>query len=103
MFAKQFHIKIFSRLLFLDLIVLHVIYFSFKIKILDANGLFLYDIYLPDNYPTQCPKMQLMTTGGNSIRFNPNLYSNGYVCLSLLGTWRGDSTESWNPEKSNLL
>ena len=47
--------------------------------------------------------MQLITTGGNSIRFNPNLYSSGYVCLSLLGTWRGDSVESWNPAKSNLL
>ena len=70
---------------------------------LDANGLFLYDIFLPDDYPNSCPKMQLITTGGNSIRFNPNLYSNGYVCLSLLGTWRGDSVESWNPKTSNLL
>ena len=47
--------------------------------------------------------MTLRTTGGNSIRFNPNLYSNGYVCLSLLGTWRGSSIESWNPKDSNLL
>ena len=28
-----------------------------------------------------------MTTGAGTIRFNPNLYSNGTVCLSLLGTW----------------
>ena len=36
-------------------------------------------------------------------RFNPNLYSNGKVCLSLLGTWRGQSTENWDPKISTLL
>ena len=46
--------------------------------------------------------MQLLTTGNNKIRFNPNLYNNGYICLSLLGTWRGDSTEAWT-SRSNAL
>ena len=37
-------------------------------------------------------------------RFNPNLYADGKVCLSLLGTWHGgDSSEKWNPLQSNLL
>lgn len=45
-----------------------------------------------------------MTTGGGQIRFNPNLYADGKVCLSLLGTWRGNSTtENWNPEVSTIL
>ena len=44
-----------------------------------------------------------MTTGGGTFRFNPNLYSNGKVCLSLLGTWHGDAGESWNPNHSTLL
>ena len=30
------------------------------------------------------------------MRFNPNLYAEGKVCLSLLGTWHGQSDESWN-------
>lgn len=34
------------------------------------------------------------------VRFNPNLYANGKVCLSLLGTWSGPS---WNPASSTLL
>jgi hypothetical protein len=34
------------------------------------------------------------------VRFNPNLYINGKVCLSLLGTWSGPS---WNPKTSTLL
>jgi len=33
--------------------------------------------------------MNLTTTGNGAIRFNPNLYNWGKVCLSLLGTWRG--------------
>lgn len=36
-------------------------------------------------------------------QFNPNLYNNGKVCLSLLGTWHGGSrAEGWT-EKSTLL
>lgn len=38
-----------------------------------------------------------------SVRFNPNLYNCGKVCLSLLGTWGGDAHESWNPATSTLL
>lgn len=33
------------------------------------------------------------------MRFNPNLYNCGKVCLSLLGTWQG---EPWNPKESNM-
>lgn len=67
-----------------------------------AHGAYLYDIYFEDTYPTTPPKVNLMTTGGNKIRFNPNLYNNGYVCLSLLGTWSGGKGETWTKE-SNLL
>ncbi len=34
------------------------------------------------------------------MRFNPNLYNCGKVCLSLLGTWSGPG---WNPQESTLL
>ena len=44
-----------------------------------------------------------MTTGQASVRFNPNLYNCGKVCLSLLGTWQGDQGESWHPKTSTLL
>lgn len=37
------------------------------------------------------------------MRFNPNLYHNGKVCLSLLGTWRGSATENWDPKLSTIL
>lgn len=45
------------------------------------------------NFPIEPPKVKYLTQGHNA-RFNPNLYTNGKVCLSLLGTW-GKNT--WNP------
>lgn len=68
-----------------------------------SNGAFEYDVYFDSQYPNGPPKVNLMTTGGGTTRFNPNLYANGKVCLSLLGTWRGQSTENWNPKISTLL
>jgi len=68
-----------------------------------ANGCFLFDIYCPTEYPTVSPLMNLQTTGKGSVRFNPNLYNCGKVCLSLLGTWRGGPNEKWNEKTSTLL
>ncbi|KDR85653.1 hypothetical protein GALMADRAFT_218749 [Galerina marginata CBS 339.88] len=67
-----------------------------------AGGLFEFDCFMPIQYPAQPPLMHLRTTGGGSVRFNPNLYNNGKVCLSLLGTWPGRPEEQWSP-KSTLL
>lgn len=58
------------------------------------SGAFVFDIWLPMEYPTVPPKFRLLTTGAGRIRFNPNLYNNGKVCLSLLGTWSGPSWTS---------
>jgi ubiquitin-protein ligase len=68
-----------------------------------SGGAFLFDIYIEDSYPNNPPKMNLSTTGAGKIRFNPNLYSCGKVCLSLLGTWRGNASENWDPKHSTLL
>lgn len=66
------------------------------------HGLFEFDILIEPEYPQKPPKVKLKTTGKGSIRFNPNLYKDGYVCLSLLGTWEGEPEEAWNPGTSNL-
>ncbi|KAL1504725.1 hypothetical protein AB1Y20_008503 [Prymnesium parvum] len=68
-----------------------------------SAGMFVFDIFCPAEYPNVAPKVNLVTTGGGSVRFNPNLYNNGTVCLSLLGTWPGDQGESWQPKTSTLL
>lgn len=64
-----------------------------------AGGCFVFDIYLAD-YPANPPKVQFLTTGGGKVRFNPNLYECGKVCLSLLGTWQGPG---WISGESTLL
>eukprot|EP00741_Cyanophora_paradoxa_P005662 tig00000939_g5489.t1 len=65
-----------------------------------AHGVFEFHIQLPPTYPQQPPKVQYMTTGGGTARFNPNLYDSGKVCLSLLGTWEGPG---WDPRVSTLI
>jgi len=57
------------------------------------GGYFLFEIVFPKNYPENPPKLKFLTTDGN-VRFNPNLYANGKVCLSILGTWNGPK---WRP------
>ncbi|RYH00596.1 hypothetical protein EON65_49065, partial [archaeon] len=63
------------------------------------GGVYLFHIHVPADYPQTNPLVQFMTTGEGQVRFNPNLYHCGKVCLSLLGTWQG---EKWNPQTSNM-
>ena len=67
------------------------------------NGIFEFHATFPSNYPEGPPQVLIHTTGNNSIRFNPNLYKCGKVCLSLLGTWAGQEGEKWNPKNSTFL
>ena len=67
------------------------------------HGCYIFDIYIPSEYPTTPPKVNLQTTGNGTVRFNPNLYNCGKVCLSLLGTWSGNGGEKWNKDTSTLL
>ncbi|KAG4068614.1 hypothetical protein HA402_004955 [Bradysia odoriphaga] len=55
------------------------------------NGFFYFVLKFPDTYPLKPPNVQIRTTGRKTVRFNPNLYANGKVCLSILGTWEGPS------------
>lgn len=65
-----------------------------------SNGLFAFDIFVPNSYPAVAPEVQLLTTGGGTVGFGPNLYRNGKVCLSLLNTWSGPK---WDPGRSSIL
>ncbi|KAI0381253.1 hypothetical protein F5Y04DRAFT_87007 [Hypomontagnella monticulosa] len=64
------------------------------------HGLFEFDLFCPLDYPNSPPKMQFKTTNNGRTRFNPNLYEDGKICLSLLGTWSG---EPWRPNQSTIL
>jgi len=64
------------------------------------SGCFIFDIFIPKNFPNNPPKVYMLNTGNK--RFNPNLYNCGKVCLSILGTWHGDKGESWHKDTSSL-
>jgi ubiquitin-protein ligase len=67
------------------------------------DGCFLFEMILNNDYPNTPPNVHILTTGYGKVRFNPNLYASGKVCLSLLGTWTGNQGEQWNPKTSTLL
>ena len=68
-----------------------------------SSGCFEFDVSFPINYPIEPPKVLLKTTGNSKVRFNPNLYNCGKVCLSILNTWYARPEEKWNSETSTLL
>jgi ubiquitin-protein ligase len=92
-----------------------------------THGLYEFDVYFPPTYPQVPPLVTFMTTGkskglirrldvyssessssffvvntgGGRVRFNPNLYVDGKVCISLLhNTTTSDESQRWNPKSS---
>ena len=65
--------------------------------------MFEFDIYFPIGYLKSPPKVKFRTTGAGLVRFNPDLYNEGKVCLSPLGTWGGAKGEEWNAENSTII
>jgi hypothetical protein len=54
--------------------------------------------------PGELPQQRMvLCAGGGRVRFNPNLYAEGKVCLSLLGTWNGGKGEGWDATTSTAL
>jgi len=53
-----------------------------------AHCAFVFSLEMPDNYPFSPPRVICITSDGKT-RFHPNLYVDGKVCLSILGTWSG--------------
>jgi len=66
------------------------------------GGYYFFDITFPSDYPHSPPHVVFCTNGDN-IRFNPNLYTNGKVCVSMLNTWRGEQWTSCQTISSLLL
>ncbi|XWS52060.1 hypothetical protein CRYUN_Cryun11dG0035000 [Craigia yunnanensis] len=64
------------------------------------DGLFFFDVFFPASYPKVPPHVYYHSGG---LRLNPNLYSCGKVCLSLLNTWSGNKNEKWLPGMSTML
>lgn len=66
------------------------------------HGFFFFEIIFPFDYPTHPPKV-VFHTGDGVMRFHPNLYTNGKVCLSILNTWYGEQWSSSMTLRSILV
>lgn len=73
------------------------------------KGFYFFHFEYPTEYPMKPPKATYCTQGNfagdsvvRNVRFNPNLYTCGKVCLSMLNTWSGPG---WVPANtiSNVL
>jgi ubiquitin-protein ligase len=60
------------------------------------DGFLFFKIKFSDKYPYEPPSVEFLNKN-NKVRIHPNLYTNGKVCLSILGTWTGPS---WQPTMS---
>ena len=63
---------------------------------------FLFHIRFSDDYPMTPPILKFCSSDGRT-RLNPNLYIEGKVCLSILGTWQGDPWTSVMTIKTVIL
>ncbi|KAF3614926.1 putative ubiquitin-conjugating enzyme E2 39 [Capsicum annuum] len=64
------------------------------------DGLFFFYIFFPSDYPNQPLNVRYLSRG---YHMNPNLYTDGYVYLSLVNTWIGTWVERWNSKTSTIL
>lgn len=58
-----------------------------------SYGYNFFTINYPENYPFLPPKITYICSDG-TIRYNPNLYICGKVCLSIINTWQGEGWSS---------
>lgn len=66
------------------------------------GGFYFFELTYPTDYPHSPPKVKYLTNG-NGIRFNPNLYVCGKVCVSILNTWSGEQWSSCQTISTVLL
>ena len=66
------------------------------------NGFYFFDFEIPKDYPISPPKAKFINLNSN-VRFHPNLYKCGKICLSILNTWHGPGWTSVQTLSSVLL
>lgn len=66
------------------------------------GGFFFFHVHFTNKYPSEPPKLTFLNPN-EKIRFHPNLYETGKVCLSILGTWAGPEWTSVMTLRSLIL
>lgn len=68
------------------------------------GGFYFFRLEFPTNYPFSPPIVTFLTQDPEyKVRFHPNLYVKGKVCLSMLNTWEGPGWSSIQSLTSVLL
>ena len=74
---------------------------KFDIMIYGPKGSYCFDdcflyfkVDCSKNYPVQPPLFNFVNSIG--VRFHPNLYVEGKVCLTILNTWRDTKVQGWS-------
>lgn len=67
-----------------------------------AYGNYMFEFSFTEDYPFKPPVVKFRTYDGYT-RFNPNLYRDGKVCLSILNTWSGEKWSSCQSISTILL
>jgi ubiquitin-conjugating enzyme E2 Z len=65
-------------------------------------GYYFFELDFPPNYPFSPPTVKFINYD-STTRFNPNLYINGKVCLSILNTWDGEKWSACQSIRTLLL
>lgn len=66
------------------------------------DGFYFFEFTFPSDYPFSPPTLKYCTND-TQTRFNPNLYRNGKVCVSILNTWKGEQWTSCQTIRSVLM
>jgi len=66
------------------------------------GGYYFFEFDFPTNFPF-APPIVTYKTNQHAIRFHPNLYTNGRVCLSIINTWMGSQWSACQTISSVLL
>lgn len=65
---------------------------------------FVFDFHFSKTFPQTPPLAHFHSWTGGIGRVNPNLYEDGKICLSLLGTWHAERrNEGWSAGGSSVL
>ncbi|KAG2419686.1 hypothetical protein HFD88_004482 [Aspergillus terreus] len=65
---------------------------------------FMFDLYFQASFPNAPPTVHFHSWTNRQGQINPNLYEDGKICLSILGTWpTANPEESWSPTRSTVL
>ncbi|CRG92579.1 ubiquitin-conjugating enzyme E2 O [Talaromyces islandicus] len=65
---------------------------------------YIIDFYFDSKFPHEPPTAFFHSWTNGMGRINPNLYEDGKICLSILGTWPSENPdETWSPTNSTVL